>query len=126
MHWVYAPPESGLRIPARVARAREGFYREGETTPTTVRKGNDIMTTIFVIAGLFTIGTLAALAPAMVETYRKFRGTRLVTCPENRETAAVRVDTVRAAATGAVGNPTIRLQACSRWPELHDCDQECA
>jgi len=47
------------------------------------------------------------------------RGKRLVTCPENSETAAVSVDAFHAAFSD------LRLRSCSRWPERQDCDQRC-
>ena len=40
---------------------------------------------------------------------------RLVTCPENLEPAAVKL---------ALIGPT-HLSACSRWPEMEGCGQEC-
>jgi hypothetical protein len=43
----------------------------------------------------------------------KYRGTRLITCPENREPVAVKL----------TGHITIR--DCSRWPEKEGCGQEC-
>lgn len=60
-----------------------------------------------------------------VRAYLKFRGTRLVTCPENSEPAAVTIDPKHVFMTGAVGEPDLRLSSCSRWPERQECAQEC-
>ena len=60
-----------------------------------------------------------------VRSYLRFRGTRLITCPENCEPAAVRVDKGHAAATTIVGGPELRLESCTRWPEKQQCGQEC-
>jgi hypothetical protein len=61
----------------------------------------------------------------MVHTYFTYRGKRLITCPETHHSEAVEV-AARKAATGAfLGEPDLRLEQCSRWPERHDCGQEC-
>jgi hypothetical protein len=57
--------------------------------------------------------------------YRKFRGNRIISCPENHQPAAVRVAAGKAAADALVGAPELRLKDCSRWPEMADCGQEC-
>ncbi len=60
-----------------------------------------------------------------VRTYFKFRGKRIVSCPETHEAAEVRVAAGKAAAQAAIGVPHIRLSECSRWPEKEACGQEC-
>jgi hypothetical protein len=57
--------------------------------------------------------------------YRRYRGTRLVECPETGRAAAVHVNARRAAATPPGRPPELRLKDCSRWPEREDCGQEC-
>jgi hypothetical protein len=58
--------------------------------------------------------------------WRRWRGTRLVTCPETGRPAAVDMD-LRHAIAGAivVGRPDLRLRDCSRWPERSRCGQVC-
>ncbi len=81
---------------------------------------------------LFTVAILAVVVgvllfriiPAM-QTYFMYRGKRLVTCPETLETEAVDVAARKAAAWTFVGESTLRLDRCSRWPERQDCGQEC-
>lgn len=69
---------------------------------------------------------LAVLLPLlMVGAYRKFRGKRVVTCPETSQPAAVEVDARFAATSAVLGEPIVRLKTCSRWPEHKDCGQEC-
>lgn len=60
-----------------------------------------------------------------LHVYFKFRGTRLVTCPETREPAAVEVNAKYAALVASISARGLRLKDCSRWPERKDCDQEC-
>lgn len=55
----------------------------------------------------------------------KYRGDRLITCPENHRPAAVRVAAGHAAATALGRPPELRLATCSRWPEKAGCGQEC-
>lgn len=76
-----------------------------------------------IVAGL----VLFALLPPLIRTYRRFRGKRLVICPETRQPVAVDVDATHAA-LGAMrepGWPHLRLTTCTRWPERSDCGQEC-
>jgi hypothetical protein len=58
-------------------------------------------------------------------TYFKFRGKRLVTCPETHKTAAVELDAKEAAREALTQNPRMQLSECTRWPERKDCGQEC-
>jgi hypothetical protein len=60
-----------------------------------------------------------------VGIYRKFRGDRIVICPENRQPAGVRVAAGKAACKALVGTPPVRLSECTRWPEMAGCGQEC-
>ncbi len=60
-----------------------------------------------------------------VATYRKYRGKRLITCPENRRAATVEVSAADAAMMSAFGERLVGLKDCSRWPERKGCGQEC-
>jgi hypothetical protein len=75
---------------------------------------------------------LAVLTPALwfgirwlVRSSSRYRGHRIVTCPETKKPAIVEVDSVHALLTSAVGLPDIRLKDCSRWPIKGQCGQEC-
>ena len=57
--------------------------------------------------------------------YYTYRGRWLVRCPETQRTAAVGVAAGKAATTALWGNPALRLDQCSRWPERQNCGQEC-
>ena len=83
-------------------------------------------TILFVIAGVILIaGTLIGLIMA-ARTYFKYWGKSLVTCPETRKPAAVRVDAGRAVRNVLEGKRVrIHLDQCSRWPEREHCGQEC-
>ncbi len=55
----------------------------------------------------------------------KYRGKRVIQCPENLRPAGVVLDAAHAAATGFGKAPELRLSQCSRWPERAGCGQEC-
>lgn len=57
--------------------------------------------------------------------YFKYRGKRLITCPETREPAAVAVAAGRLSAKALGHIPELRLKECSRWPERENCGQDC-
>jgi hypothetical protein len=61
----------------------------------------------------------------LVGAWWKYRGSRVITCPENRRPAGVVVDARHAAATALGSAPELRLSSCSRWPERAGCGQEC-
>ncbi len=62
---------------------------------------------------------------ASIRVFLKFRGKRLVTCPETHKPAAVEVAAGKAAKQALVGTVDLRLSDCSRWPEREACGQEC-
>ncbi len=68
---------------------------------------------------------LAAAAAVVLRSVMRWRGTRLVRCPETRAPAAVDLDVKEALVTGLFGREHLRLSDCSRWPERAGCGQEC-
>ena len=81
-------------------------------------------TTIILMVAIGAIGALYVLVTE-VAAYRKWRGTRVITCPETHAPAAVVVDARHAALYGAINVSDLRLKQCSRWPERRECGQEC-
>ncbi len=61
----------------------------------------------------------------LASAWLKYRGTRVITCPENRRPAGVSVDARYAAATALGRSSELRLSLCSRWPEKAGCGQQC-
>jgi hypothetical protein len=61
----------------------------------------------------------------LVRSSSRYRGRRIVTCPETKKPAIVEVDSLHASLTSTVGLPDIRLKDCSRWPIKGQCGQEC-
>lgn len=60
-----------------------------------------------------------------IQSYLRYRGKRLITCPENERPAAVKVNAVKAGYEAAIHGPHLELSQCSRWPEKQGCGQEC-
>lgn len=74
------------------------------------------------------VGVASALAVGLIisiEAYFKYRRQMLVTCPENHQRAAVRVDVMNAVKQTLYGRESLRLSECSRWPERAGCGQDC-
>ena len=61
----------------------------------------------------------------LIRASSKYRGSRIVICPETKKPAIVEVDSLHASLTATVGLPDIRLEDCSRWPIKQQCGQEC-
>jgi hypothetical protein len=55
----------------------------------------------------------------------RYRGRRVIACPENHEPAGVALDVKHAALTALHGDAKLRLTQCSRWPEREDCGRDC-
>ena len=79
-----------------------------------------IIAVLLLAAGLFMFRAIPG-----IRAYFKFRGKRLVTCPETSQAAAVAVSAGEAALGAFLKEPTLRLVECSRWPERENCGQEC-
>jgi hypothetical protein len=67
----------------------------------------------------------AVVAGRAVRSWWKFRGLRVVNCPETKRPVGVVVDAGRVAATSLAGPPQLRLASCTRWPERAGCGQQC-
>lgn len=76
-----------------------------------------------VLAIAVVLGAVAGRRVA--DAWWKYRGQRVITCPENQRPAGVVVDARHAAATALGKVPELRLASCSRWPERAGCGQEC-
>jgi len=74
---------------------------------------------------LVAAGVAYLLVRKPVREYFRMRGARVVACPENQQTVAVRVDAGHAALAAAGGHQRLRLESCTRWPEKAGCGQEC-
>ena len=70
------------------------------------------------------VAAVAVLA-RLGRAWLKYRGKRVIQCPENLRPAGVVVNAAHAAVTAFGKAPELRLSQCSRWPERAGCGQEC-
>ncbi|PWU02992.1 MAG: hypothetical protein C5B51_19810 [Terriglobia bacterium] len=80
------------------------------------------------MAALITAAVVVLIAIAawrMGSAWLKYRGKRVITCPESRTPAGVSLDVRHAASTALKGDLKLRLTSCSRWPERAGCGQDC-
>lgn len=68
---------------------------------------------------------LMVYAGIAIATWRRLRGSRVVTCPETRHPAGVTVDLGHALATAVWEAADVRVESCSCWPERQGCDEGC-
>jgi hypothetical protein len=61
----------------------------------------------------------------MIATLSKYRGSRVVTCPEIGRPSVVELDAIHASLTSTVGLPDVRLEDCWRSPMKKQVGQEC-
>lgn len=81
--------------------------------------------TLLLIVGILFVLSFVPLLYVVGKSYRRYRGERIVTCPETKKTVAVEVKAGKAALSGVFDDPQLRLSSCSRWPERQNCGQEC-
>jgi len=79
---------------------------------------------LYCLAALVVLYVGLRLVEAL-RVYLRYRGQRVVKCPETQRPAGVRVAAWQAAERFFTGNPQIRLSECSRWPERAGCGQDC-
>lgn len=69
---------------------------------------------------------LVALTIVFVRMYVRYRGKRIVTCPETNLPVSTEINAALAAGTRLAKQPRFVVTACSRWPEHAGCAQACA
>jgi hypothetical protein len=79
----------------------------------------------YVLGTLVVVAALSLVIGSLVRKYLAARGDRVVSCPDNGQPVAVRVDATHAAMTAAGTPHHLRLESCTRWPEKAGCGQEC-
>ena len=80
---------------------------------------------LLLIAGVVTLGVYFVVGPAVVSTYRRYRGRRTIICPETDQIAEMEIKAGRAGIMAALGKPGLRVKWCSLWPRRKGCAEEC-
>ncbi len=83
------------------------------------------MNSLLVLALVLLLGFLGYEWVRFLRSWLRYRGKRIVTCPETREPVAVEVAAGDAARRALWGRTEIHLKDCTRWPERQDCGQDC-
>ena len=83
------------------------------------------MTSTVLVVLVLAAAALALLGGWLVPTWRRWRGARVINCPETNDPQTVRIDAKHAALTSVGALPELRLESCTRWPERQDCGQDC-
>ena len=71
------------------------------------------------------LGAALVLAAVIALRLIRFRDVRVATCPEARDTVALRLDSWRATVGSIVGKSRLRVRSCTHWPERDACAQRC-
>ena len=77
------------------------------------------------IAGAVTLGLYFVAGPAVVSSYRRYRGRRTIICPETDQIAEMEIKAGRAGIMAAFGKHDLRVKWCSLWPRRKGCAEEC-
>ncbi|MFQ5600981.1 MAG: hypothetical protein ACE5G2_10575 [Candidatus Krumholzibacteriia bacterium] len=83
------------------------------------------MTVVYILGAAVLLGALYAFFRTFGRAYWRFRGTRVITCPETEQVAAVHVDAKKAAFAALRGGHSLTLRSCTDWPERSGCGQGC-
>jgi hypothetical protein len=77
------------------------------------------------IAGVVMLGLYFVVGPAVLNTYRRYRGRRTIICPETDQIAEMEIKAGRAGVMAAFGKRDLRVKWCSLWPRRNGCAEEC-
>jgi hypothetical protein len=83
------------------------------------------MSVLCLIPVWFILALGIPLAWAVGKVHSRSRGRRIVICPQTSRPANIELDARYAVAMLVAGNPALKIQACSRWPEHQNCGRQC-
>jgi hypothetical protein len=83
------------------------------------------MSSLFIILALFLVLSFVPLLFLFGRAYLRFRGPRMVTCPETGGFAKVNVDAAKAAFSSISDGVELNVTSCDRWPANKECKQGC-
>jgi hypothetical protein len=84
-----------------------------------------LQTALILFGVIVAVGVLYVLVPVMFAAYRRASSRAMIRCPDTGKSAALQFDAGHAAWTAAIGNPRLRIENCSLWPERRNCQQRC-
>ena len=81
--------------------------------------------TWMILVAVLVLAVIFVAIPIMADTFLRYRAKRVVHCPVENTNARVLVDAPIAALTSVLGQPKLRIDRCSLWPDRADCAQRC-
>jgi hypothetical protein len=83
------------------------------------------MPVLYLIPVWFVLALLIPIVWSVSNVRSWAAGRRVVICPETERATNIELNCRHAIAMHAFGNPGLRIQYCSRWPEHETCGREC-
>jgi hypothetical protein len=80
---------------------------------------------LLLIAAVVGLGVLYNIVPVVTYTYRRYRGSKTVICPDTGAIVEVEAKALRASLWSAFGVQKARVKSCSLWPRRKGCEEEC-
>jgi hypothetical protein len=80
---------------------------------------------LILIAAVIVMGFFYAVLPFALDAYRHFRHQKVVTCPDTRGLAEVKLNARWAALTAIFRKPVLRVKSCTLWPKKKGCAEGC-
>jgi len=80
---------------------------------------------IMVVGAVIALGVAYVAVPVGLDAYRRYRGTKMVTCPQTGMPAQIEVDATDASISAALGRPRVEVTRCTHWPDREYCGQDC-
>jgi hypothetical protein len=77
------------------------------------------------VLAIVALGFGYVVVPVVAEAYTRYRGRRIVTCPETKTSEEIAVDARRAAISAAFGEARLDVTECSRWTANAGCARAC-
>src|SRR5262249_13412123 len=114
----WPPPFGGCATPTSDASLGSNDPWRGRLPrPIAFSRRRAMATLLVAFLAVVSLWLTAFVVIQAVAAWRRWRGTRVITCPENRKPAAVDLDLGFAVSGAVLGRPELRLRDCSRWPE---------
>lgn len=82
-------------------------------------------TSLLMMLGILAIGVVLVAFPVAADIAARYRGRKLVRCPETRQLVEIQLNARRALWTAAFGEAVPRVKSCSLWPKKKGCSEEC-
>jgi hypothetical protein len=80
---------------------------------------------LILLAAVIVLGLFYAVLPFALDVYVRFRHQKVVTCPDTRGLAEVKLNARWAAFTAIFRKPVLHVKSCTLWPKKKGCAEGC-